>query len=133
MTLDDVTDYLSRQVKIPFAWGSADCVHFAAGLHGISLTDFAYSTKREALEQIAEAGSLRELVSGKLGEPQPVKRGGTEIEAGDVVLTTYGGIGEIVGIAAPPHAWYRLDDRRGLVPAPLEQCLYFWRPACPPQ
>lgn len=131
----DLDDYLREQDAIQFAWGSADCVHFAGGwverLTGQNpLSAYSYSGESGALRLIAEAGSLRALVSLELGEPQRVLRGGTEISAGDIVLATYGSIGEIVGIAVQNCAWYRQPGRRGLFPAPFEQCLYFWRPEC---
>jgi hypothetical protein len=127
MSTDLVGEYLREQDQIPFAWGSADCVHFVAGLHGVSLDEYRYSSEREALELIASSGGLRVLISRKIGEPQIVRRGGLEIASRDIVLATYASIGEIVGLASPPVAWYRQPGRRGLFPAPLEQCLYFWR------
>lgn len=136
MTL--VADYLREQAAIPFAWGSSDCVHFAAGmwqrLTGLNpISGYSYATEEEARRLITNAGSLRALVSKELGEPQIIGRGGTETQPGDIVLATYASIGEIVGISDGAVAWYRQPQRRGLIPAPLEQCLYYWRPLCPRQ
>lgn len=132
MSQELVSEYLREQAQIAFAWGSDDCVHFAGGLvlkltGKNPLAGYSYSTEAEAKAIIATAGSLRALVTRELGEPKPVTS--FDVDAGSIVLTTYGSIGEIVGIFDGRYAWYR--QPKGLVPALLEQCLCYWSIACP--
>ena len=72
----------------PFAWGSADCALFVADVvlamtgHDYAADLRGYTGRAGAMERIADAGSLEQLVAGLLGEPWPVN----SIGRGDVVL-----------------------------------------------
>lgn len=132
MNEEVVAAYLEDQAKLSFVWGVSDCVQLAGGLierlTGINpAVKWVYGSEREAKELIAREGGLRAMVAKELGEPLSLFAHGDEIESGDIVLATYGSIGEIIGIAYARRAWYR--SARGIVPVQLEQCLCFWKSA----
>jgi len=109
----------------PFEWGVRDCVQFAAAAWERRTGEnpaagFSYSTEAEALALVDDAGSMEELVSSVIGEA-----GGAEALADakdyDIVLTSFPGIGPMLGIASPPDlivlsrdGFHLLDLRMGV-------------------
>ncbi len=73
---------------MPFAWGSNDCVLFAADCvcattgidHAVKFR--GYSTAIHAARLVKKLGGLEQIVTSALGEPIPLHK----ITAGDVVL-----------------------------------------------
>lgn len=124
-----IEDYLVEQSEMPFEWGASDCITFAAGmverLTGRNpAAAYRYSSERDALRLIADAGGLAALITAEMGDPRPSI---AEAVDGDVVLTTFADTGDIVGIAQPSQRvmWLRLMAG-GLVPVPFEQVLKVW-------
>lgn len=122
-------DYLEQQSRKPFVWGVSDCIQFAGGMveqmTGHNPADkYRYSSEREALQIIAQAGGLASLITAEMGEPRPSI---AEAVDGDVVLTKFRDTGDIVGIAQPSRKvmWLRLLAG-GVVPVPFEQALKVW-------
>jgi hypothetical protein len=134
MRSEVVVEYLTEQAQTPFAWGTADCVQFAAGmverLTGTNpASGHTYATEAEAQEILKRSGGLVELVTAALGPKQRL-RARSLPENGDIVLTTYQSTGALLGIAYQQHALFRRSDLVGLIPVSLEQCLWFWSVPC---
>ncbi len=126
MLRDDVLAYLQEQERQPFAWGVADCVQLAAGLIERATgtnpaANYCYSTEDEARALIAAAGGLEALISRELGQMVRDLRGCAD---GDIVLTAYRSIGQVVGIAIPRR--FVLRTTAGMMPIPLEQAIGYW-------
>lgn len=129
-----VIEYLTEQASTPFAWGTADCVQFAAGLverfTGTNpASGYAYASEAEAQRILHEAGGLVKLVTFALGERHRVRASALP-ESGDIVLATYESPGALLGIAYENRALFRRSDLIGLMPVSLEQCLWFWSVPC---
>lgn len=134
MRSEIVEQYLNDQAKTPFAWGTADCVQFAAGLveklTGVNpASGYTYATEQEAQTIMEASGGLVDLVTAALGPKQRV-RAHTLPEPGDIVLATYESTGALLGIAYPPRAYFRIGNIVGLLPVQLEQCVWFWSADC---
>ena len=70
-------DHLEAHLSTPFAWGSHDCVTFAAAwVHECTGTDplaglKPWKTKRQALARIAGVGGLEKAIDGMLQRIDP--------------------------------------------------------------
>ena len=126
MTRDDVLAYLQEQVVKPFAWGSTDCVQFAAGIvERVTGNNYAasytYDSELSAARLIRDAGGLEALVSKHLG---PMNRDRRECRDGDIVLSAFDR-GPTLGIAVPRLFFLRTEQ--GVVPVDMELSIGFWR------
>lgn len=126
MTLQGHLEEWSRK---PFAWGSADCVRFAARwveLHtgADPMAGYDYASALEAARVLREGGGLERLVSRVLGPLQRDRRG---MEPGAVVLSAFG-LGQTLGIAATPRVFV-VRSELGLVPVQAELAIGWW--SCP--
>lgn len=109
----------------PFMWGVSDCVQWAADaveiFSGTRPVLPEYSTEDEARNILAEHGGLSAMVENTLGNPISL----AEAEAGDIVLSSFRDMGEVLGVADPPVFWLRGD--RGFMPVELNLALKCWR------
>lgn len=121
-------DALIARHSGPFEWGVQDCVHFVADavreLRGVSLSLPAYTGHRGAIELLAEA-DLASRVEALLGRPISPQ----DAVMGDIVLTAFEGVGQVVGVADPPVFWLRGENR--VVPVEMNLAVKVYR--CPRQ
>lgn len=100
----------------PFEWGVQDCAHFVVDavleLRGVTIALPAYKGLRGATALLAES-DLASRVAALLGPHRDPR----EAERGDIVLTAFEGVGQVVGVADPPLFWLRSE--RGLVPVEM--------------
>lgn len=127
MSRELIVEYVQEQAALPFVWGSTDCMQFAAGaierLTGIDLrAKFpAYSTEREAVRMLVEAGGVEAFVARELG---PMRRDLLNCSAGDVVLTAFAPHGQAVGVAVPRIFFLRTEHC--LVPVDMNLAIGYW-------
>jgi hypothetical protein len=123
--------YLAAGADVPFAWGSNDCVTFAAGavaaqtgLNPLAKLSRRWSTQRGALLLLRRYGGLEAAVSTVLTPVAPAlaHRGdiaGVRAEAGEMVLMVIEGA-LLVG-----------PDANGVRRLPRELMTVAWSAICP--
>ena len=127
MSRELVIEYIQEQAALPFVWGSTDCMQFAAGIvQRLTGVDYrakfpAYSTEREAVRMLVEAGGMQAFVTRELG---PMRRDLQNCAVGDVVLTAFAPVGQAVGIAVPRLFFLRTE--KGLTPVDLVLAVGYW-------
>lgn len=120
--------YLTERLAMPFAWGSNDCLTFAAGLvERLTGYDFAaqypaYSNPVQANAIMTEHGGVEAIITACLGEPVDKYR---MARRGDIVL-----------IMMPEPSAGVVDDSgqriaaigaTGMVRLPLSKAHLVWR------
>lgn len=130
--LPDWTARLAKVVverqRVPFAWGSNDCVAFAAdcvaAMHGKdSMAEFRTERRcaRQAQQQLAEGGGLDAgLARAGLEEVPPAFA-----QVGDLVLLRLGPRRRVLGVCNGLEALS--PARRGLGQAPMANAVQAWR------
>lgn len=124
--------FLADAATTPFAWGSWDCVTFAAAaVHALTGVDHlsglaAWNGPLEAARLLRDLGGLRAAVTSRLGEPFLP---GLAC-AGDVVLTTDPNADDGRELLAVCHGPYLIaPGATGLCVLPLTSGICAWRPA----
>ena len=122
-----LAEAVNAALDTPFAWGSHDCVLFAAdvtlALTGVDYAEpfrFTYGSARGAARVAARNGGIRAIVGKALGDEIPVY----EAMRGDVVMIEQDGepalgicLGMVCACAAPV----------GLTRVPMEYAVTAWR------
>lgn len=126
---DSIVEYLQAQQSVPFAWGTADCVQLAAGavevLTGSNpATQFYYDS--ESAAAIIAPDGLEPLLVSALGAP---RKDFANSQDGDVVLSVFPGIGEVLGVVCGRRAWFK-TKRGPLLRVELGLCLKYWSVEC---
>lgn len=106
-----------------FRWGTDDCVHFVRDAVE------AITGVRVALpEYDSEMGAARLLAGSSLwAEAEKRLEPTASPQVGDIVLSSFLGMGQVVGVADPPVFWLRAQ--RGVVP--VDMCLAVKVLRCP--
>lgn len=115
--------YLAERAAMPFAWGSNDCVTFAAGWMaalGCPIDLPTWETEAEAEALLAERGGLQAAVEAILGVPIEAPFCGR----GDIVLADAGETTPL-GICTGPRV--ALAGPSGLVHLPRRVIRAGWR------
>lgn len=127
MSREIVIEYLQEQERLPFAWGSTDCMQFASGIvQRLTGVDYAakhpkYSTEREAIRMLAAAGGMRAFVEAELG---PMRRDLPNCADGDIVLTAFAPQGQALGVALPRLFFLRTET--AIVPIDMTLAIGYW-------
>ena len=83
-----LAEFVERRRTMPFAWRTNDCVSFGIAaveaITGVATRPITWSTAREALAAVDEAGGLAAALSSILGPPHDNWR---RARRGDIVLT----------------------------------------------
>lgn len=120
-----LTRYVTEKALTPFAWGTNDCVQFAAGwveeCTGERVLSIVYSDEKSGLRKLQELGGLAAATTQVLGEPLI---GGEIIHRGDIALLMNDGrpcLGVVMGTYVVSPGETRLSYH------PRSQIMSAWR------
>lgn len=121
--------FLMARQKMPFAWGSNDCLIFAAdAVKEMTGTDPAaqwrgYTTKEEADVILAKEGSLTTLITIGLGIPPHASY--RLASRGDIALADFGN-GSTGCVVDDSGARLAAVTEKGLMRIPLKKATLIW-------
>ncbi len=110
----------------PFQYGAFDCCEFVREVATIyrgqdPAPDLVYVSEREAMQIIAEAGGLSELMTYVFGPPVSPE----ETETGDALKVKLPKTDDVMGVRVPEGAL--VPVMRGLMKVDLRYALEGWR------
>ena len=110
----------------PFEYGAFDCCEFVREVATLyrgadPAPELMYMTEREAMQIIAEAGGLSELMTYVFGQPIAAE----DADVGDALKLKLPKTGEVMGVRVPDGAL--VPVMRGLLKVDLRYALEGWR------